>query len=249
MIFLDKFFLQAVELVTILGRAYMLLLKAGDVNFICWEKKFNCDLENGVSLNDLTLESAKLEKRLVEWKESLIRFRRKNPVMNYYSVEQCIYLQKHLFRLTKDLKHADELPSQFYTLLRFFAHDVSLKNIKLAFSLSHLSIYKEEYKEERWKKASIKSNFEKHTPDEIKEFVQILKDSYDISENIAWASIIKCFPFSISNALRWCHQQDFESQEIDDLEIKSREQLTLLLNSNMYGFLFFTLFYISFMLK
>ena len=209
----------------------MSLCEAGDISYIYWQKNFHCDIEliRGISLSDLISESEKLEKRFADWKEKIAHFRSTNPVMNYFLVKQCLFLQKHLFTLSQDLKLADQLPAQFYTLLQFFAHDVSLDNIKTAFNLSRSF---------SGEKASIKSNFEKYSPEEIIGFVNTLQEIYEIDKKVAWASIMNCFPYREGKAAIWCTNQDPESEAIKVLEKKAKEELDHLITLNtQYVFL------------
>ncbi|XP_065678763.1 E3 ubiquitin-protein ligase rnf213-alpha isoform X3 [Hydra vulgaris] len=219
------YFVAVVEVVTRLGYAYMSLCEAGDIKFIQWEKTFYCDIEcqREVSINDLMLESEKLEKRFTDWKEKLTKFRYLNPIINFFSVKQCLFMQKQLFLLTEDFKNVDKLSSQFFTILYFFANDITLRNIKYAFQLScNLTIDDES---QQCKAISIQSNFDKYTANEILKFVNTLQKVYDISENVAWASIIKVFPYHKGKAALWCKKQDSECKEINELEQKAKFML------------------------
>ena len=212
----------------------MSLSEAGDISFIHWQKQFYCDVDHksGIPLSTLIKESEMLELRFTDWEEKLTNFRSTNPVINYFSVKQCLFLQKNLFKLSKDLQMASHLPTQFYTLLRFFDHDVSLDNIKNAFKLSRSLINDDECDHDKWKKASIQSNFEKYSPDEIIGFVNTLQEIYEVSENVAWASIIQCFPYREGKAAIWCEKQDPESEAINELEQMAKEQLEHALQLN-----------------
>nr|XP_047126393.1 E3 ubiquitin-protein ligase RNF213 isoform X3 [Hydra vulgaris] len=226
------YFVEVVEVVTRLGYAYMSLCEAGDIKFIQWEKTFYCDIEfeREVSINDLILESEKLEKRFMYWKEKLTTFRRLNPIINYFSVKQCLFMQKQLFMLIDDLKHVDRLPPQFYTLLYFFAHDVNVNNIRNTFKLSRILTIEDE--SQQWQTPIIQSNFDKYTPDEILDIVNTLQKEYDINENVAWASIIEIFPYREGKAVVWCGKQDSESENINELELKAKAQFQCLKSNN-----------------
>ncbi|XP_065678749.1 E3 ubiquitin-protein ligase rnf213-alpha isoform X5 [Hydra vulgaris] len=226
------YFVEVVEVVTRLGYAYMSLCEAGDIKFIQWEKTFYCDIEfeRGVSINDLILESEKLENQLMNWKEKLTTFRRSNPIINYFSVKQCLFMQKQLFMLIDNLKHVDRLPPQFYTLLYFFAHDVNVSNIKHTFNLSRILTIEDE--SQQWQTAIIQSNFDKYTPDEILDIVNTLQKEYNINENVAWASIIEIFPYREGKAVVWCGKQDSESENINELELKAKAQFQRLKSNN-----------------
>ena len=204
----------------------MCLCKAGDISFIHWQKQFYCDvdLKRGIPLSTLMKESEILELRFIEWEEKLSNFHSTNPLINYFSVKQCLFLQKHLFKLSKYLKFVNQLPTQFYTLLRFFAHDVSLDNIKKAFKISHSLINDDEFDCDKRKKASIQSNFEKYSPEEIIGFVHTLQEVYKVSENVAWASIVKCFPYQERKTAIWCGKQDPGNEAINELKRKAKEQ-------------------------
>ncbi|XP_065676801.1 E3 ubiquitin-protein ligase rnf213-alpha-like isoform X2 [Hydra vulgaris] len=226
------YFVEVVEVVTRLGYAYMSLCEAGDIKFIQWEKKFYCDIEfeRGVSINDLIIESEKLEKRFMYWKEKLTTFRCLNPIINYFSVKQCLFMQKQLFMLIDDLKLVDRLPPQFYTLLYFFAHDVNVNNIRHTFKLSRILTIEDE--SQQWQTAIIPSNFDKYTPDKILDIVNTLHEVYNISENVAWASIIEVFPYCEGKAVVWCGKQDPESENINELELKAKVQFERLKSNN-----------------
>ncbi|XP_065676513.1 E3 ubiquitin-protein ligase rnf213-alpha-like isoform X2 [Hydra vulgaris] len=226
------YFVEVVEVVTRLGYAYMSLCEAGDIKFIQWQKTFYCDieLERGVSIKDLIIESEKLEKRFMNWKEKLTTFRHLNPIINYFSVKQCLFMQKQLFMLIDDLNHVDRLPTQFYTLLYFFAHDVNVNNIRHTFNLSRILTIEDE--SQQWQTAIIQSNFDKCTPDEILDIVNTLREVYDISENVAWASIIEIFPYREGKAVVWCGKQDSESENINELELKAKVQFQQMKSNN-----------------
>ncbi|XP_065678667.1 E3 ubiquitin-protein ligase rnf213-alpha isoform X7 [Hydra vulgaris] len=227
-----NYFVGVVEIVTRLGLAYMSLCEAGDINFLKWRMTFNCDveLEPENSMKDLESESEKLENRFTDWKEKLTSFRQSNAIINYFSVKQCLFMQKQLFMLNENLQNVDKLSTQFYTLLYFFDHNVCLNKIKHTFNLSRTLSIKDE--SEQWKKGHIQSNFDKYTPDKILKFVNKLQKNYDINENVAWASIIKIFPYLEGKAVPWCEKQDSESEEIDKLEQEAKLQFQRLKSSN-----------------
>ncbi|XP_065678766.1 E3 ubiquitin-protein ligase rnf213-alpha isoform X3 [Hydra vulgaris] len=226
------YFVAVVEVVTRLGNAYMSLCEVGDIKFIHWKKTFYCNIEfeGETSINGLIIESEKLEKRLTYWKDKLTSFRCLNPIINHFSVKQCLFMQKQLFMLTENLSYVDKLSSQFFTLLNFFAHDITLSNIKQAFKLSYNLNIEDEL--QKWKTATILSNFDKYTPNEILEFVNTLQQEYDISENVAWASIIKIFPYREGKAALWCEKQDSECKEINELEQEAKFMFQHLNSSN-----------------
>ncbi|XP_065678772.1 E3 ubiquitin-protein ligase rnf213-alpha isoform X3 [Hydra vulgaris] len=217
-----NYFVTVVEVVTRLGYAFMSLCKAGDVKYIHWKKVFHCDIElqREISINDLKLESEKLEKRFTELKEKLTKFRILYPIINFFSVKQCLFMQKQLFMLTEDLKHVDRLSSQFYTILNFFANDITLSIIIQAFKLSRSLTFEDESQQS--KTSNIQSNFDNYTPNKILEIVNTLQNDFNISENVAWASIINVFPYREGNAVLWCAKQNSECKEINELEQEAK---------------------------
>ncbi|XP_047126737.1 E3 ubiquitin-protein ligase rnf213-alpha isoform X2 [Hydra vulgaris] len=228
------YFIEVVEVIMRLGHAYMMLCDAGDVNYINWKKTFLCNIESDKEnlLADLRIETEKIEKKLTEWNNILKSIRSVNPVINHFTVRQCLFLQKHLYLLSKDSKYCNKLPSQFYSLLKFFGHDVTSSNIKNAFSLSHSLLGKNQSTKDDWKKVKSQSNFEEMTAIEIQNIVNLLQDEYDISETVAWAAILNVFPYREGKAILWCNKQSPDDDQIIEFELEARKRYEQLVNLN-----------------
>ncbi|XP_065674932.1 E3 ubiquitin-protein ligase rnf213-alpha-like isoform X2 [Hydra vulgaris] len=229
------YFIEVVEVIMRLGHAYMMLCDAGDVNYINWKKTFLCNIESDKEnlLADLRIETEKIEKKLTEWNNILKSIRSVNPVINHFTVRQCLFLQKHLYLLSKDSKYSNKLPSQFYSLLKFFDHDVTSTNIKNAFSLSHSLLGRNQSAKDDWKKVKSQSNFEELTAVEIQNIVNLLQDEYDISETVAWAAILNVFPYREGKAILWCNKQSPDDDQIIEFELDARKRYEQLLNLNI----------------
>ena len=167
-----------------------------------------------------------LEKRLQEWKEKLFEFRLRNPLMNYFTVKQCLVLQKHLYTLSKNIKNVNTLPPQVFILLKCIAEDVTVKKIEYAFYISSLSD-DDNKNANGWKKARSEqpTNFTDCTLHELQGHIELLQDDYGIEENIALASLMKCYPYVLDEVIFWCKEQDPASDITDDLANEAEEEL------------------------
>ena len=219
-----------------MGQVYLMLCEAGDVSFINWKKTFYCNIESSKEnlLGVLASESDKVEKRLAEWDDMLKSLRNTDPLINHFTIRQCLFLQRHLFLLSQDSKYITKLPPQFYTLLKFFDQDVSLNNIKNALSMSRSFINKNESTKDDWKKVKSQSNFDEFTAGEIEKFVISLQEEYDISESVAWAAIINCFPYREGKAVLWCKNQNPDDEQIIELEHDARKKYEWLLKMSSW---------------
>ena len=145
--------------------------------------------------------------------------------MNYFTVKQCLVLQKQLYLLSNNQLKANDLPSQVFTLLKFIINDVNAEKIKHAFQIS--KVLDDTNNSEDWTKmkSDQPSNFTEYGFPKLHEFVEMLQDEHGIEENIALASLIKCNPFIKGKAIIWCSKQSPESDLIDDLADQAKQEL------------------------
>ncbi|XP_065678762.1 E3 ubiquitin-protein ligase rnf213-alpha isoform X2 [Hydra vulgaris] len=223
------YFIEIVEVIMRLGQAYMMLCKAGDVSYINWRKNFFCSIESGEEflLADLKLETVKIEKRLTEWSNMLKNIRLENPIINHFTIKQCLFLQKHLYFLYEDSNYCQVLPFQFYILLKKFNQDVKLTNVKKALSLSNRK--KNQIVKDDWKKTS---NFDELTALEIHKIVSSLHEVFKFSETVAWAATLNIFPYCEWKAVLWCNKQKQDDDQMIEFELEARKRYEQLLKIN-----------------
>ena len=171
-------------------------------------------------------ESLILEKRLEQWKEKLFEFRQKNPLMNYFTVKQCLVLQKHLYALSKNMAKANMLPPQVVTLLKCITDDISVRKIKDAFCFSSF-LDDDNNNANDWKKAKSDqpTNFTELSLHELQDYVDMIQDEHSIDENVALASLMVCFPLAVGKAILWCKKQNPDSDLIDSMASEAEKEL------------------------
>ena len=215
-----------------LASAFVALCEAGDVSYLAWKTEIRCNIdewkEHGNNLSKAyTDEVTKLEQRRVEWEKSLLDFRLKHHVLNYFSVKQILFLQKHIFPLGQNEINFQSLPAQVYTLLKFVDPEINNEKIKDAHFLA-TTLDCTDRKEDWTILESVFPNFAKFSVENLIEFVETLQDDHLIEENIAMASLIAVSPFVESSAVLWCEKQDSDNPVIQKQSAKAIKELNTL---------------------
>ena len=199
------------EAVSRLASVYVDLCKAGNSQFIGWQKEIRCNIDKGTDQFDRTISYIEeicriMEDRLNEWKQTLHNKRWMYPNLNYFTVRQLVFLQKTLFGLfTKPTSFVAQLPTQVFTLLECIYANISREVLKKTI-LS--SAYEVKYGQvsndsESWKKIDQPgSRFEEVSLEKI---VQILSqlESEGLSDDAAMAAVNTCGVEDVDEAAVW----------------------------------------------
>lgn len=215
---------------TQLARVYVALCEAGNTKMLQYRKEIHCNIEKvkdiGLSgcFDDIKGEIQQLNERLKEWKEELQCYRERHFVMNYFTVKQCLVLQKDLYQLHKDYRKVAELHPQVFSLLKALCPDINEEKIKNAFTRSFRNNGKETADD--WQKLTSEqlSNFNQFSFRQLLQFLDSLSE-HDIDENVALASLLKVIPFDESEAIIWCSKQDPVDDMIEVMAKEVKEQL------------------------
>lgn len=215
---------------TQLARVYVALCEAGDTRILQYRKEIHCNIKKmkGIGLaecfDDIKDEIQQLNKQLEEWKEELQCHREHHFVMNYFTVKQCLVLQKHLYQLHQDYRKVVELHPQVFSLLKVICPDINEEKIKNAFTRSFKNSSKETTDD--WQKLTSDelSNFNQFSFSQMSKFLDSLTE-HDIDENVALASLLKVIPFDESEAIIWCLKQDPVDDRIEKMAEEAKEEL------------------------
>ena len=215
---------------TQLARVYVALCEAGDTRMLQYRKEIHCNIEKvkhigfAECFDDIKDEIQQLNKQLEEWKEELQCYREHHVVMNYFTVKQCLVLQKHLYHLHQDYRKVVELHPQVFTLLKALCPDINEEKIKNAFTRSFRNNSKETTDE--WQKLTSEqiSNFNQFSIGQLAKFLDTLTE-HDIDENVALASLLKIIPFDESEAIIWCLKQNPVGDMIEEMAEEAKEKL------------------------
>ena len=215
---------------TLLASVYVKLCEAGDTRMLQYRKDIPCNLEEakvmGMEQYFATIKSEiqRLSEQLQEWKQKLEGYRKDHPVMNYFSVKQCLVLQKQLHELQKDIGKVTELDPQVFTLLKAVCPDITTEEIKDAFTLSFGLV--SETANDSWQKVQSErpTNFNQFSLAQIEKILDTLNDQ-DIDDSVALASLVRLFPYDESQAIIWCKRQDPSNPLIDEMAEEAEEEL------------------------
>ena len=215
---------------TQLARVYVALCEAGNTKMLQYRKEIHCNIEKvkdiGLSgcFDDIKGEIQQLNERLKEWKEELQCYRERHFVMNYFTVKQCLVLQKDLYQLHKDYRKVAELHPQVFSLLKALCPDINEEKIKNAFTRSFRNNSKETTDD--WQKLTSEqiSNFNQFSIGQLAKFLDTLTE-HDIDENVALASLLKIIPFDESEAIIWCLKQNPVGDMIEEMAEEAKEKL------------------------
>ena len=222
--------MQASEVATQLGSVYVRLCEAGDTRMLRYRKEIPCNIEEAKVMGmeqyfaAMKSEIHQLSKQLQEWKQELEGYRKDHPVMNYFTVKQCLVLQKHLHELQKDVRKVRNLDPQVFTLLRAVCPDITAEKIQDAFTLSYGS--NSETSNDSWLKVQLErpTNFNQFSLAQIEKILDTLNDK-DIDDSVAMASLVRLFPYDESKAIIWCKKQDPSNPLIDEMAEEAEQEL------------------------
>ena len=141
--FLTSFFIfQMFEATLRLATAYVDLCEAGNSRYIGWNEEIRCCFDkNSDKFNALVHKVEEMcrtmESHLIEWKKKLHHERWIYPNLNFFTVQQILYLQHALAGICKNPLQS-QVPAQVYTLLESIYPSVSREVLKNAvYSVSH----------------------------------------------------------------------------------------------------------------
>lgn len=222
--------MQASEVATLLASIYAKLCEAGDTRMLQYKKDIPCNIEEAKVMgmeqyfSAIKSEIQQLSNQLQEWKQELEGYRKDHPVMNYFTVKQCLVLQKHLYELQKDIGKVTELDPQVFTLLKSVCPEITAEKIKDAFTLSFHSV--NETPNDSWQKVQPErpTNFNQFSLTQIENILDTLNDQ-DIDDSVALASLVRLFPYDESKAIIWCKRQDPSNPLIDEMAEEAEEEL------------------------
>ena len=215
---------------TLLASVYVKLCEAGDTRMLQYRKDIPCNIDEAKAMGmeqyfaTIKSEIQQLSEQLQEWKQELEGYRKDHPVMNYFSVKQCLVLQRQLHELQKDIGKVTKLDPQVFTLLKAVCPDITTEKIKDAFTLSFGSV--NETANDSWQKVQSErpTNFNQFSLAQIEKILDTLNDE-DIDDSVALASLVRLFPYDESKAIIWCKRQDPSNPLIDEMAEEAEEEL------------------------
>lgn len=226
------FFLQTSDVVTRLAKVYVSLCEAGAVQWLHLKVEVKCDIDKALEIGmeawykELRNKISELEKHLEEWERDLSECRKANALLNYFTVKQCLVLQKHLYQLSKNNQFNNPLPPQVYSLLRVIVDDVSVDKIKDAFMLSNIDDNEDVNKDWETVAHTKPTNFNQLSYQKLLLILTELQQDYE--ENVALACLARVFPFDMNKAIIWCSKQDPDSDLINEIGEDAEEELEIL---------------------
>lgn len=229
--------MQASEVATQLASVYVKLCEAGDTRMLHYRKEIPCDIDQAKTMGmeqyftNIKSEIQLLNKQLQAWKQELEGYRKDHPVMNYFTVKQCLVLQKHLHELQKDIRKVREIDPQVFTLLKAVCPDPTEEKVKDAFTLSFSTI--DQTSNDSWQKVQAErpTNFNQLSLNQLLKFLDTLIN-LGIDENVALASLVKLNPYDESRAIIWCKKHDPSNAIIEEMAEEAEAELEKLKSEN-----------------
>ena len=99
---------------------FLQLTEAGEINYLTWQRKFECsedDCRRNELLKNISETCTKMEKELKQWKETIINKRRMCYSLNHFTMKQILNLRKELGNASTGKVAVDELSLQTFMLL------------------------------------------------------------------------------------------------------------------------------------
>lgn len=177
-------------------------------------------------LNELQQQTTELKQQLIAWKEEFTEFRKSFYFANFYSVKQCLILQRFLYKVFYE-ETFPEISSEIYNLLRCISSSVTETKIKESCLSSHGD---RAQKNQTERSSSTKESlFTKFSRKEIDKYLDLMIEE-DVGEEIALASLMVAEDISengCGNALLWCldMMECGDDDEIEDLCEKAKLEL------------------------
>lgn len=202
------------------------------------KKEIKCDIDIALKIGrdvwykELKEEINKLEKCLEEWKQDLSECRKAYPLLNYFTVKQCLVLQQRLYQLNHNISSVNSLPPQVFTLLRVIADDVSVDKIKNAFMLSVISDKEDLNKDWKTVVHDKPTNFNQLSYHKLLNILQQLQHEHKFEKNVTLACLTRIYPFDMSRAIIWCHKQDPDNDLVDEIAEDAERELEILKETN-----------------
>ncbi|XP_057290514.1 E3 ubiquitin-protein ligase rnf213-alpha-like isoform X3 [Hydractinia symbiolongicarpus] len=228
------YFVETSDVVTRLANVYVSLCEAGAVKWLHLKMEVKCDIAKACEIGmeawykELREKIFQLEEHLKEWKRDLSEYREKYPLLNYFTVKQCLVLQKHLYYLHDNIGSVISLPPQVFALLRVIDDDVSVVKIKNAFMMSMID--DKEVLNKDWETVAYEkpTNFNQMSYQKIAIILEKLQQEHKFDENVALACLTRVFPFDMNKAIIWCHKQDPDSDLINEIAEDAERELIIL---------------------
>ena len=228
---------QASEVATQLASVYVKLCEAGDTRMLQYRKEIPCDIDQAKEIGmeqyftNIKSEIQLLNNQLQTWKKELEGYRKDHPVMNFFTVKQCLVLQKHLHELQKDVRKVTEIDPQVFTLLKAVCPDPTEEKVKDAFTLSYGS--NNQSCNDLWQKVQAErpTNFNQLSLAQILKILDTLTN-LGIDENVALASLVKLNPYDESRAIIWCKKHDPSNTVIEEMAEEAEAEIEKLKSEN-----------------
>ena len=222
-----------------LASDFVALCNAGNSRYLEWRKEIKCCLDEGKYKFDQTIQEIEsaclsMENHLHEWEKTLHLKRSTYPNLNFFTVQQIVFLQKKLCGLSSSpATFVENLPTQVFTLLENVYPDVSkevLRNAILSASYELKYGWTSE-QQENWEKVEMpEDRFQQANVNDIERFLLELENE-GLSDDVALAATNACGLENMDEALVW----SVENGADDDLVNALSKEMERILQTKRAG--------------
>lgn len=216
-----------------LGQAYVNLCETGDVSHLDWNEEYKCKSSMGKRIIDeIQSKCVEFEQLCYACKEHINEMRMKYPELNFFTIQQLLFLRKELASL-KQGSTLESLNLQVYSLLEKVLPSLHRKLLHEA--LIEAGIWSTDFDLDFYSGQDARSTTSPSSQDdtfrdneEISEKYESLFDNVERlnpsePERLAVAALYNDMKGNVAELVLWCVQNKDKSDLLDELYEKASE--------------------------